>query len=290
MARGRPKKTNAKTAAHGATTGYEAELWRMAGRPPGQHGCRRVQACSPRAHLPEVHSRTPSRNAHPPWRPRARRVLTRRIRTNTARTTCSGFRRRPAGRISRLRPGNQPSQLVDAAMAGIERDNPALKGVLPKDYARRPSTSSASASCSISSATSWSATREARSRDVLGRVYDYFLSEFANAEGKEWRRVLYASLRGSLARGDDRAVSRAGVRPLLRFFRDVCPVGRIHPRPRKRNGIGNETSAGARADISIYGQESNYTTCASRDEPRHPRHRWPDCPRRHLPQRPPPGP
>ena len=49
----------------------------------------------------------------------------------------------PQGQRARSR---RSAQLVDDAMAAIERDNPSLKGVLPKDYARPASTSSASAS------------------------------------------------------------------------------------------------------------------------------------------------
>ncbi len=58
---------------------------------------------------------------------------------------------------------HQPTigKIVDDAMVAIERDNPSLKGVLPKDYAR-----------------------PGRSKDILGRVYEYFLTRFASAEGK----------------------------------------------------------------------------------------------------------
>ncbi len=58
----------------------------------------------------------------------------------------------PEARWTRLKKqAKQPTigQLVDAAMAAIERDNPSLKSVLPKDTPARPSTSSGSASSSI---------------------------------------------------------------------------------------------------------------------------------------------
>src|SRR5205085_11846562 len=76
-------------------------------------------------------------------------------------------------------------QLVDDAMSGIERDNPALKGVLPKDYAR-PALDKARLGQLIDLISNIRIGDEAsRAKDVLGRVYEYFLSQFASAEGKE---------------------------------------------------------------------------------------------------------
>ena len=76
-------------------------------------------------------------------------------------------------------------QLVDDAMAGIERDNPALKGVLPKDYAR-PALDKVRLGQLIDMISNIKVGDEAsRAKDVLGRVYEYFLSQFASAEGKK---------------------------------------------------------------------------------------------------------
>ena len=70
-------------------------------------------------------------------------------------------------------------QLVDDAMAGIERDNPALKGVLPKDYAR-PALDKTRLGQLIDMISNIKVGDEAsRAKDVLGRVYEYFLSQFA---------------------------------------------------------------------------------------------------------------
>jgi type I restriction-modification system DNA methylase subunit len=86
-------------------------------------------------------------------------------------------------------------QLVDDAMAAIERDNPALKGVLPKDYAR-PALDKTRLGQLIDMISNIKVGEEdARARDVLGRVYEYFLSQFASAEGKKGG-VLHAALRG----------------------------------------------------------------------------------------------
>src|ERR1700686_3014789 len=76
-------------------------------------------------------------------------------------------------------------KLVDDAMAGVERDNPALKGVLPKDYAR-PALDKERLGQLIDLISNIKVGDEAsRAKDVLGRVYEYFLSQFASAEGKK---------------------------------------------------------------------------------------------------------
>ncbi len=70
-------------------------------------------------------------------------------------------------------------------MAGIERDNPSLKGVLPKDYAR-PALDKQRLGQLIDLISNIRVGDAAsRAKDVLGRVYEYFLSQFASAEGKK---------------------------------------------------------------------------------------------------------
>jgi type I restriction enzyme M protein len=76
-------------------------------------------------------------------------------------------------------------QLVDDAMAGIERDNPALKGVLPKDYARPVLDQQRLGQLIDLVSNIKVGDQESRAKDVLGRVYEYFLSQFASAEGKK---------------------------------------------------------------------------------------------------------
>ena len=74
---------------------------------------------------------------------------------------------------------------VDQAMAAIERDNPTLKDVLPRDYAR-PALDKRRLGQLIDLVSNIQVgDQDARSRDVLGRVYEYFLSQFASAEGKK---------------------------------------------------------------------------------------------------------
>ena len=147
-------------------------------------------------------------------------------------------------------------QLVDDAMAGIERDNPALKGVLPKDYAR-PALDKTRLGQLIDLISNIKVgDAEARAKDVLGRVYEYFLSQFASAEGKKGGefytprcvvKLLVEMLEPYRGRVYDPCCGSSGM------FVQSMEFIRAHA-----NGNGN--GGKAKADISIYGQESNYTT------------------------------
>ena len=85
------------------------------------------------------------------------------------------------------RNAKQPNigRMIDDAMEVIERDNPSLKGVLPTNYSRQSLDRQRLGELIdlIGSITLGSS--EARSRDLLGRVYEYFLGQFADAEGKK---------------------------------------------------------------------------------------------------------
>ena len=77
-------------------------------------------------------------------------------------------------------------QMVDAAMTAVERDNPALQGVLPKDYARPVTETNAVLGQVIDLVGNIKVGgAEARATDVLGGVYEYFLNQFALAEGRK---------------------------------------------------------------------------------------------------------
>ncbi|MGH8228585.1 MAG: N-6 DNA methylase, partial [Steroidobacteraceae bacterium] len=165
----------------------------------------------------------------------------------------------PEARWAHLKAqARQPTigQLVDDAMAGIERDNPALKGVLPKDYAR-PALDKTRLGQLIDLVSNIKVGDEAsRAKDVLGRVYEYFLSQFASAEGKKGGefytprcvvKLLVEMLEPYRGRVYDPCCGSSGM-----FVQSVEFI-RAHA-----NGNGN--GGKARADISIYGQESNYTT------------------------------
>ena len=74
---------------------------------------------------------------------------------------------------------------VDEAMEAIERRNPSLKGVLPKVYARQNLDRASLGGLIDLVGTIALGTEEAKSKDVLGHVYEYFLGQFALAEGKK---------------------------------------------------------------------------------------------------------
>ena len=171
----------------------------------------------------------------------------------------------PEARWAHLKAqARQPTigQLVDDAMAGIERDNPALKGVLPKDYAR-PALDKQRLGQLIDMISNIKVGDEAsRAKDVLGRVYEYFLSQFASAEGKKGGefytprcvvKLLVEMLEPYRGRVYDPCCGSSGM-----FVQSVEFI-QAHA---SGNGNGNGGKAGShkRADISIYGQESNYTT------------------------------
>ena len=75
-------------------------------------------------------------------------------------------------------------KFLDTAMEAIERDNPSLKRVLPKDYARPALDKQRLGELIDLIGTIGLGDKENRSKDVLGRVYEYFLGRFASAEGK----------------------------------------------------------------------------------------------------------
>jgi type I restriction enzyme M protein len=147
-------------------------------------------------------------------------------------------------------------QLVDEAMAGIERDNESLRGVLPKDYARPALDKTRLGQLIDMISNIRVGDEESRSRDVLGRVYEYFLSQFASAEGRKGGefytprcvvRLLVEMIEPYHGRVYDPCCGSSGM-----FVQSVEFI-RAHS-----NGNGNGRRA--KADISIYGQESNYTT------------------------------
>ncbi len=75
-------------------------------------------------------------------------------------------------------------KMVDEAMIAIEHDNRVLKGVLPKDYGRPALDKQRLGELVDLISGIGLGSPENRSKDILGRVYEYFLSKFASAEGK----------------------------------------------------------------------------------------------------------
>ena len=139
--------------------------------------------------------------------------------------------------------------LVDEAMSAIERDNPSLKSVLPKDYAR-PGLDKQRLGQLINLVSDIALGAPAdRAKDTLGRVYEYFLSQFASAEGKKGGQFYTPS-----------RVVRVLVEMLApykgRVYDPCCGSGGMFVNSEKFI----EAHSGKLGDISIYGQESNYTT------------------------------
>ena len=139
--------------------------------------------------------------------------------------------------------------LIDDAMRAIEKDNESLKGVLPKDYAR-PALNKVMLGELIDLISGIALNEEGgKSKDILGRVYEYFLGQFAGAEGK---------------RGGEFYTPRSVVRVLVemlepytgRVYDPCCGSGGMFVQSEKFV----EEHGGRIGDIAIYGQESNYTT------------------------------
>ena len=145
-------------------------------------------------------------------------------------------------------------------MTAVERDNPALRGVLPRDYAR-PALDQRRLGQVIDLVGNIKVGgAEARATDVLGRVYEYFLNQFALAEGRKGGefytprsvvRLLVEMIQPYRGRVYDPCCGSSGM-----FVQSVEFI-RAHA---TGNGNARFGSGSPRADISIYGQESNYTT------------------------------
>jgi type I restriction enzyme M protein len=139
--------------------------------------------------------------------------------------------------------------IVDEAMTAIERDNPSLKSVLPRDYSR-PGLDKQRLGQLINLVSDIGLGSPAdRAKDVLGRVYEYFLAQFASAEGKKGGQFYTPS-----------HVVRILVEMLApykgRVYDPCCGSGGMFVSSEKFI----EAHSGKLGDISIYGQESNYTT------------------------------
>lgn len=145
----------------------------------------------------------------------------------------------------------QPSigKMIDEAMIAIEKRNETLKGVLPKDYAR-PALNAVMLGELIDLISGIALGQEkGEARDVLGRVYEYFLGQFAGSEGK---------------RGGEFYTPRSVVRVMVemiepykgRVYDPCCGSGGMFVQSEKF-ALEHEGRIG---DIAIYGQESNYTT------------------------------
>ena len=147
-------------------------------------------------------------------------------------------------------------KLIDNAMIAIERDNASLKNTLPKDYARPHLDKQRLGELIDLIGKIGLGDKESRSKDVLGQVFEYFLKQFAGAEGKKGGqfytprpvvRLLVEMLAPYKGRVFDPCGGSGGMFVLSEEFVRAHQSG---------NGNGGK----AKGDISIFGQESNPTT------------------------------
>ncbi len=147
-------------------------------------------------------------------------------------------------------------KLIDDAMEAIEKANPSLKNVLPKDYNSRALDKHRLGELVDLVSDIGLGDKENRSRDVLGRVYEYFLGQFASAEGKKGGefytprcivKLLVEMIEPYEGRVYDPCCGSSGM-----FVQSVAFI--------EAHATGNGNGRRAATAISIYGQESNPTT------------------------------
>ena len=260
MARGQPRQAKSERGSQGAVTGYEAELWGMADTLRGSMDAaeykhvvlgliflKYISDAFEERHAQLTAEQAEGADPEDPDEYRAENVFW--VPQEARWTGLQDAARQP-----------DIGEMLDNAMHAIEHDNPVLAGVLPKDYAR-PELDKVRLGQLIDMVGNIRVgDAEARSKDVLGRVYEYFLSQFASAEGKRGGefytprcvvKLLVEMLEPYNGRVYDPCCGSSGM-----FVQSVEFI-RAHA---TGNGSGGRQPAAAEADISIYGQESNYTT------------------------------
>jgi len=155
-------------------------------------------------------------------------------------------------RWDKLQAGaKQPTigKLIDDAMVAIEKENPSLKGVLPKNYSRPALDKHRLGELIDIIGNIGLGDEVSRSKDILGRVYEYFLGRFAAAEGK-----------GGGEFYTPQCVVKLLVRMIEPFkgrvFDPCCGSGGMFVQSERFV----EEHGGRLGDIAVYGQESNPTT------------------------------
>ncbi|QBL08850.1 SAM-dependent DNA methyltransferase [Rheinheimera sp. D18] len=138
---------------------------------------------------------------------------------------------------------------IDDALTVIEQENPSLKGILDKRYARAPLPDGKLGELVDLISTIGFGEDQSKARDILGQVYEYFLGQFASAEGK---------------RGGQFYTPQSIVNTLVavldphqgKVYDPCCGSGGMFVQSEKFI----ESHGGKLGDVSIYGQESNPTT------------------------------
>ena len=140
-------------------------------------------------------------------------------------------------------------QIVDSALDAIEKENDSLRGVLPKNYSR-PELDKRILGEIIDLFTNINVGgKEGKEKDILGRVYEYFLGKFAANEGKGGGEFYTPKSIVSLM--------VEMIQPFKGYVYDpACGSGGMFVQSLKFV----EEHSGSTFDISVYGQESNPTT------------------------------
>lgn len=144
---------------------------------------------------------------------------------------------------------------IDDAMDAIEKDNPSLRGVLPKVFAQEKLDKGSLGEMIDLIGSATIGTQEAQSRDVLGQVYEYFLGQFALAEGQKGGQ--FYTPKGIVQLLVEMLEPYEG-----RVFDPCCGSGGMFVQSDKfiKSHQDYYRKTGKKADLSIYGQESNQTT------------------------------
>ena len=152
---------------------------------------------------------------------------------------------------------------IDDAMDAIEKDNPSLRGVLPKVYAQEKLDKASLGGLVNLVGSATLGTKEAQSKDLLGQVFEYFLGEFALSEGKKGGqfytpqsvvKLLVEMLEPYEGRVFDPCCGSGGM------FVQSEKFIKSHQDYYRRSGNPSRLTLNDTDRISIYGQESNQTT------------------------------
>ncbi|MEN5432832.1 class I SAM-dependent DNA methyltransferase [Sphingobacterium faecium] len=140
---------------------------------------------------------------------------------------------------------------IDDAMDAIEKDNPSLKGVLPKDYAR-PSLDKQRLGelIDLIGSITLSKNGNGKGKDILGFVFEYFLGQFADAEGKKGGQFYTPQSIVKLL------VEMLSPEAEKRVYDGACGSGGMFV----QSEYFIEMHEHRKGKISIFGQESNPTT------------------------------
>ena len=153
---------------------------------------------------------------------------------------------------------------IDDAMDAIEKDNPSLRGVLPKVYSQEKLDKASLGGLVNLVGSATIGTKEAQSKDILGQVFEYFLGEFALSEGKKGGqfytpqsvvKLLVEMLEPYEGRVFDPCCGSGGM-----FVQSEKFINKHQDYYKKKATQGIASQLNPTDRISIYGQESNQTT------------------------------